>query len=92
MTFEQWMNRPVTRVHVATGRLHNQFTGRSGNVTRVDMDQPIPDDLLFRAKPQYRTPTVTAIRRAVAIEVRAARLGGGRIRLPRYNPATTNYE
>jgi len=48
---------------------------KAGNVTRVDMSQPMPNDGLFRFRclPAYRSPDALALRKQVADKLRIER-------------------
>lgn len=90
MTFSEWMNRPVKRAQVFTWGVYQQIVGKQSDVIRVDMSQTVPESLLFRANPRFRTATTRAIRNRVASVVKVRRRRH-EVTLPRYQEATGRY-
>ena len=73
--FQSW-HGPVFKIHCFTWALAKELKGISGNVTRVDMSEPIPDGaaFTFRALPNHRSPAAKVLRDRVCQEIRQQRI------------------
>lgn len=87
MTFEEWLNRPVNRVQVATARELLRLLGLDPLAAHaVRGDHPL---LHFRLLPPHRTPQSLALRKLVADRMRALRRDKGRAATVRYVTGAT---
>ena len=76
MTFEEWLNRPVYRVHVTTARELSRLVGLDPLAAHATIgDSPL---LHFRLFPAHRTARSLAIRKLVADRMRTLRRAHGR--------------
>ena len=76
MTFEEWLNRPLYRVHVTTARELSRLVGLDPLAAHATIgDSPL---LHFRVLPARRTAQSLAIRKLVADRMRALRRVHGR--------------
>jgi len=71
MTFDEWLNRPVYRVHVTTARELSRLVGLDPLAAHATIgDSPL---LHFRLLPAHRTARSLALRKLVADRMRALR-------------------
>ena len=79
MTFEEWLNRPLYRVHVTTARELSRLVGldplAAHAICLSTGDSPL---LHFRLLPAHRTARSLAIRKLVADRMRVLRREHGR--------------
>jgi hypothetical protein len=82
MTFEEWLNRPLYRVHVTTARELSRLVGLDPFAAHATIgDSPL---LHFRVLPAHRTARSLAIRKLVADRMRALRREHGRDAIVKY--------
>ena len=82
MTFEEWLNRPLYRVHVTTARELSRLVGLDPLAAHATIgDSPL---LHFRVLPAHRTARSLAIRKLVADRMRALRREHGRSATVKY--------
>lgn len=76
MTFDEWLNRPLYRVHVTTARELARLVGLDPLAAHATIgDSPL---LHFRVLPARRTARSLAIRKLVADRMRTLRRAHGR--------------
>ena len=76
MTFNEWINRPVYRVHVTTWKqLLRLFDFDPGKPLAIRGSHPIAE---FRVLPKYRTVQSLKLRKLVADRMRLLRREHGR--------------
>jgi len=82
MTFEEWLNRPLYRVHVTTARELSRLVGLDPFAAHATTgDSPL---LHFRVLPARRAARSLAIRKLVADRMRALRREHGRSATVKY--------